>query len=811
MRIGDKVSFKNLPGVVRFIGETRFADGVWVGVELNTPSGKNNGVVDGVKYFECQDNHGIFIRESALESGDTEVKRLTNIISKLQSRSKSMRLEIDSLNTKVLELEQGQANLVEELELSTIDKETLHEQNELLSQEIGESKKLNSQFLAKIDDIENELKLHSNSIKPGSIESISLENSKLMNELNTLEKRNLKLENDLKALTSKLAGFDDLQSKYAALSQELLKSNHVIKELSSSLEDNKQSSSVVENLTLQNISLAEENNSLKDSIKELEDLKRIENELDNETEDLIRQLNKQISQSSHDIENKDRLIESLKSKIKDLQTKAPVTSSTTTTATATLEDHVRDEESHSKIENLELSLKKLQNDRSQLSLDVEYLKFKVAFKEQIIKDLIPDLEKKANYNSIMLQNFHTFFQTLNASIKLDNKDLLIDLICVKIRFQLQTLGLLINQFQEPNNFEPQVIIPKIDSCIKNTVELLKDGDYSKLVDSLNYSIQDLEKIAIDLKNFDFHKRQILTKSVNLELSSLNMILAIIELFNGQVDLSSNFARLFKILKKYEALLIPLMDRISSAKTKDQELATEYQFEVIDIDMFFSDLTRFAATGSGLDDIKDRISDMVTQFEARASILPLELEWKDLIPSHSDAEPLNPVSKVYESEESASHKTIIEELNIKIEVLNSKLANYKQLSTVLNDYQLDNEQLMQEKSELSTELTEVKEQNENYSKIIAQSSKSLLLNNFEFDSLIEFKSKLDKVQLISEVQSLRRSIRYYSTKRTQRDYSWLKYDIPKFQPYSYQYDEIEELRKIGRDIRKKVESSRSLII
>lgn len=48
-------------GVTKFIGTTHFSEGVWCGIVLDEPCGKNDGSVKGVRYFNCGENYGIFV------------------------------------------------------------------------------------------------------------------------------------------------------------------------------------------------------------------------------------------------------------------------------------------------------------------------------------------------------------------------------------------------------------------------------------------------------------------------------------------------------------------------------------------------------------------------------------------------------------------------------------------------------------------------------------------------------------------------------------------------------------------------------
>ncbi|KAJ5189169.1 Dynein associated protein [Penicillium cf. griseofulvum] len=51
---------------VRFIGTTHFADGQWIGLELDEATGKNDGAVQGERYFDCDPGYGMFVRPTVV-------------------------------------------------------------------------------------------------------------------------------------------------------------------------------------------------------------------------------------------------------------------------------------------------------------------------------------------------------------------------------------------------------------------------------------------------------------------------------------------------------------------------------------------------------------------------------------------------------------------------------------------------------------------------------------------------------------------------------------------------------------------------
>ena len=57
-------------GSVQHLGTVDFQPGVWVGIRLDEPLGKNDGSVKGKKYFEAGQNYGVFAKPSKVNVGD---------------------------------------------------------------------------------------------------------------------------------------------------------------------------------------------------------------------------------------------------------------------------------------------------------------------------------------------------------------------------------------------------------------------------------------------------------------------------------------------------------------------------------------------------------------------------------------------------------------------------------------------------------------------------------------------------------------------------------------------------------------------
>ncbi|KAI8081446.1 uncharacterized protein BX664DRAFT_340408 [Halteromyces radiatus] len=69
--VGKRVQLTRRPvltvGTVKYVGPVSFADGIWIGVELDRRVGKNDGSYENIRYFDSTPNRGVFVRSDDLK------------------------------------------------------------------------------------------------------------------------------------------------------------------------------------------------------------------------------------------------------------------------------------------------------------------------------------------------------------------------------------------------------------------------------------------------------------------------------------------------------------------------------------------------------------------------------------------------------------------------------------------------------------------------------------------------------------------------------------------------------------------------
>lgn len=110
INVGDRCSVLDKgSGTIMFLGETKFKPGTWAGVELDEPVGKNDGTINGVKYFKCREMHGIFAYAHAL-SGEVKEKACDAAAETIPKNSNGQEEQGDAVNRLASTSSMGEEN-----------------------------------------------------------------------------------------------------------------------------------------------------------------------------------------------------------------------------------------------------------------------------------------------------------------------------------------------------------------------------------------------------------------------------------------------------------------------------------------------------------------------------------------------------------------------------------------------------------------------------------------------------------------------------------------------------------------------------
>lgn len=407
--VGNRVSVRGQNGTVRYVGSTDFAPGEWIGVELDTPNGKNNGSVNNKAYFECAEHHGVFVRASMVDPPDSELS-LHRVIDRLQAKLRSATHDIKEYRQTIAAHEkelQHARTLESQVEMLSTDKDFLVQKNGELE---GALKKVTEDYEALKKDVAAlQEELDVNRQLEDAIKSLAVDNVSA-SDFQLIVSRNAQLESTIAGLEALVAEANT--NKGAAERLEVAEAT--IQSLQGQLEAALDLDKIVSHLTAENEQLLAQVAELRKSVAELSELHELDKSLEHSQAEVEQKLKSDISQLSKVIQDDKMLISDLERKNKYLENKFSEyrTTSNRNSSITLAPDYYSDDDTLTNI-HTELELLKLEVRKHKLASFADRLSLRVS---QAKLDLLHRFDPLALSLSTNLKNGYRVLYEINLNM-----------------------------------------------------------------------------------------------------------------------------------------------------------------------------------------------------------------------------------------------------------------------------------------------------------------------------------------------------------------------------------------------------------
>ncbi|ORX54872.1 hypothetical protein BCR36DRAFT_581750 [Piromyces finnis] len=289
------------------------------------------------KYLALDIKHSAELREHKnseieLERASLAKAKLTSTLFDAQKELAEVQKQLQESEIKCEKLEMQQVDLMESLEMMTLDKEMAEEKSESLLQELDIAKEkieelnLNLEVLKEESaQFNEEVQLRQSIPEKNAIEVVQLEkqNERLKSALIKLRDVTTNQENEYKLkiqdLEEEILLLSETKFDQEQLDKQLEDANHQIEELKHLLNDAMGAEDMVEKLTEQNLDLNEKIEEMNITIEELEALKELNDDLEETHIENEKQLQEEIEMKDFIIKEKENDIEVAYETIKDYE------------------------------------------------------------------------------------------------------------------------------------------------------------------------------------------------------------------------------------------------------------------------------------------------------------------------------------------------------------------------------------------------------------------------------------------------------------------------------------------------------------